>query len=175
LNCLGVTRGTGELQFIGNGYNITGINCNFTLTNESGLSVMPNPVYFICGILKTKIYKTTLSAIPANQLLKSEIFDENLTLGNTPDAYMRDTDKCKWLAYKMVRLGNNPSAANFENSTVVKLYTGKKMNFRYRDFDTSFEGRDYNLYAVCIPFNPWSGSDVKVNYSIAYRVMFSDC
>jgi len=172
LNYHGVSRGTGELNFLGNSYKVKSIEVRFECSNYNSptLSTGTVPVKFMCMILRTKVYKTVTS------LSISEIFDENISTVNSVGSFFRDTDKCKILARKTVTVTPDPSSTRAAvRSKTAFLRCSPNTTFHYRDFDSSYEGQHYNYYAVIVPIDyPSSGTIVSYRGDVYTRVMFAD-
>jgi len=172
LNYHGVTRGAGEVQFVGNGYKIKTIEANFNCSNysQSTFATATVPVKFMCMIVKTKVYKTVTS------LTIGELFDENVGLVNTDASFFKDNDKCQVLKKRIITINPDPSSTRAAiRSKTCKLYAKVDSLFKYRDFDANYEGQTYNYYAVIIPFDyPSSGAITNYRGDIYTRVMFAD-
>lgn len=172
LNYHGVGRGTGEIQFVGNGYKIKQIQANFQLTNYAPalLAAVGVPIQWMVAIIRTKVYKTTTS------LTTAELFDENVGLLNTQASFFRDSDKMKVLAQKNITIRPDPSSTrNSVMNKVVKLSCRPNLNFKYRDFDTSYEGQYYNYYAIALPCDyPSVSGATGYRGDIYTRVTFAD-
>lgn len=174
LNYHAVTRGTGDQQFLGDGYHMVAIQANFTLTNADfspGLvKYAQQPVEWIIGIIRSKIFKTTTS------LTADEVFDANFSPNSWFTAF-RDSDKCRWLVKRRVTIypKSSDSSDQYSNTKSVSLYCRPDHHFRYRDFGVSTEGTAGNYYAVAIPFVPYDNPIIiKLAYQIATRVTFKD-
>lgn len=174
LNYHGVTRGTGESAFLGNGYKIKSIEVNFQLSNYCAFAGVSRtavvPVTFLCYIIKTKVFKTSTS------LALQEMFDENIGLLNTTASLFKDNDKMKILKSRKVTINPDPSSTRAATrSKTVSLRAYPNTTFRYRDFDSSYEGNTYNYYAVVIPMDyPGDGNIVSYKGDIYTRVNFED-
>lgn len=171
LNYHGVTRGTGEGSFIGNGYKIKVIQANFQLSNYAQtLATGLVPVKFVCMIVKTKVFKT------GSSLALSDLFDESLGLVNTTASIFRDSDKCKILKQRTVTINPDPSPTRAAiRGKTVNLRAVVNTQFRYRDFDSSYEGNTYNYYALVFAMNyPGDGTITSYRGDVYTRLTFAD-
>lgn len=170
-----LTRGTGEAnQFIGNQVKIKSMQLKVSVTNISSTVGVPGPtpstVVWTVGIVGTKVFRTLTS------LLKEELFDENITLGTNLVDYYRDSDKCKWLAKKTIRINPHPSDRTIGMHNEKTLFKRKDINFRFRDFDSSFEAEKMNYYIVFIPHSQYSNNStiLGLQSAFSFRMSFQD-